>query len=144
MAPGASADPPASPAFAWPVRVYWEDTDAGGVVYYANYLRFFERARSEWLRSLGVDQQALLQETGCMFVVSEVHARYLHSARLGDELFVTATLHERGRARLTLHQQVLCPARTASALCEATIRLGWVDRDGRPTRIPTPLLHSLP
>ena len=70
--------------FSWPIRVYWEDTDAGGIVFYANYLKFFERARTEWLRSRGIEQRALLDHAGGMFVVSDVQMRYLHSARLDD------------------------------------------------------------
>ncbi len=128
------------PAFTWPVRVYWEDTDAGGVVFYANYLKFFERARTEWLRSLGVAQQALRDETGCMFVVSDTQLRYLRPARLDDELLVTAGLLEKGRACLTIAQQ----ARRRSddmLLCEGSIRIGWVHSDTlRPTRIPSHLL----
>ena len=96
-----SADTGKTP-FAWPVRVYWEDTDAGGIVYYANYLKFFERARTEWLRAKGIHQQALLEETGGMFVVSEAQVRYLKSARLDDELLLTTSLTEAGRASLTI------------------------------------------
>ena len=73
-------------AFSWPVRVYWEDTDAGGIVFYANYLKFFERARTEWLRSLGLEQQVLRERTGQMFVVGETLVRYHRAARLDDEL----------------------------------------------------------
>jgi acyl-CoA thioester hydrolase len=76
--------------FSWPIRVYWEDTDAGGIVFYANYLKFFERARTEWLRSRGIEQSALKASSGGMFVVSETQVRFLHSARLDDELIVTA------------------------------------------------------
>ena len=94
-------------AFAWPVRVYWEDTDAGGIVFYANYLKFFERARTEWLRSRGIEQQEMRTATGGMFVVSEVNVRYLQSARLDDELIVTATPLEIGRASMTIAQQVM-------------------------------------
>ena len=72
--------------FSWPVRVYYEDTDVSGVVYHANYLKFFERARTEWLRSLGCSQQALREETGVMFVVTDTAVRYLQPARLDDEL----------------------------------------------------------
>ncbi len=73
-------------AFGWPVRVYWEDTDAGGIVFYANYLKFFERARTEWLRSLGIGQQALREATGGMFVVTDATLKYHRPARLDDEL----------------------------------------------------------
>ena len=70
-------------SFEWPVRVYWEDTDAGGIVFYANYLKFFERARTEWLRSLGIEQHALKAETGGMFVVSETQVKYHRPAEIG-------------------------------------------------------------
>ena len=79
-----------SAAFSVPVRVYWEDTDAGGIVFYANYLKFFERARTEWLRAAGVEQQRLRDETGLMFVVAETRLRYLAPARLDDLLTLTA------------------------------------------------------
>src|SRR3954470_10393301 len=93
--------------FHHPVRVYWEDTDAGGIVFYANYLKFFERARTEWLRSLGIQQGALREAVGGMFVVSETAVRYLQPARLDDELLVTARLQEAGRASLTIAQKAL-------------------------------------
>ena len=83
-------------AFAWPVRIYWEDTDAGGIVFYANYLKFFERARTEWLRSLGLGQQHLREQNGGMFVVTDARVRYLRPARLDDELLVTAELQAHG------------------------------------------------
>ena len=89
-------------AFEWPIRVYWEDTDAGGIVFYANYLKFFERARTEWLRALGIGQQVLREQTGGMFVVSETTLKYHRPARLDDELVVTVQLEQPGRAGLTL------------------------------------------
>ena len=130
-----------SPIFRFPIRIYWEDTDAGGIVFYANYLKFFERARTEWLRSLGIGQQALREQTGGMFVVSETSVRYLGSARLDDELLVTARLTETGRASLTIAQQAL---RDGTVLCDGTIRIGWVDAATlRPARIPANLLEAL-
>ena len=81
--------------FRFAIRVYWEDTDAGGVVFYANYLKFFERARTEWLRAAGVEQQRLRDETGAMFVVADVHTRYLSSARLDDLLHTYTSSHDR-------------------------------------------------
>lgn len=129
--------------FTWPVRVYWEDTDAGGVVFYANYLKFFERARTEWLRSLGVGQHDLREHTGGMFVVSETSVRYLRPARLDDELLVTAEVKERGRASLIIAQQAL-KAATAELLCEGTIRIGWVQAGSlQPARIPPGILSAL-
>lgn len=131
-------------SFSWPLRVYWEDTDAGGIVYYANYLKFCERARTEWLRACGIHQQALKQETGGMFVVSDAHVRYLKSARLDDELFITTKLTEPGRASMTIQQQVLRKTDAAAVLlCEATIRASWVNAQGKPTRIPQVILDKL-
>ncbi|MCC2676940.1 MAG: ybgC [Ramlibacter sp.] len=129
------------PVFTWPVRVYWEDTDAGGIVFYANYLKFFERARTEWLRALGVNQGALKEGSGGMFIVSETSVRYLAPARLDDELLVTAQLEAAGRASLIIAQQA---RRGDTLLCEGTIRIGWVDAQAlRPGRIPPAILDVL-
>jgi len=128
-------------AFEFPIRVYWEDTDAGGIVFYANYLKFFERARTEWLRSLGVGQQKLRDETGGMFVVSETQLKFLAPARLDDELLVTACLQEAGRASMTISQQVL---KAGAVLCEGSIRIGWVNATKmQPERIPITILDVL-
>jgi acyl-CoA thioester hydrolase len=156
-----------TPPFTWPVRVYWEDTDAGGIVFYANYLKFFERARTEWLRHLGIGQQRLREDVGGMFVVTDTQLRYHRPARLDDFLLVTARVKEAGRASLTIEQsawsslQPLTPSMpqaTASSpaglplthgepsqlLCEGTIRIGWVDAGSlRPQRIPTRVLQAL-
>lgn len=94
-----------SPSFCWPVRVYWEDTDAGGVVYYANYLKFFERARTEWLRSMGLEQHALRASSGGVFVVSEAAIKYHRSARLDDALTITVRLQQAGKASVVFVQQ---------------------------------------
>ena len=131
--------------FSWPVRVYWEDTDAGGIVFYANYLKFFERARTEWLRERGVEQGQLRAQTGGMFVVSEAHVRYHHSARLDDELIVTAVPTAVGRASMTLSQQAFLKKGAAPLLlCEATVRVGWINADRhQAARIPLTLLDAL-
>lgn len=140
---------PHTPPFVWPVRVYWEDTDAGGIVFYANYLKFFERARTEWLRHLGVEQQALREATGGMFVVGGTEVRYHRPARLDDVLHVSAEVAELGRASITLTQQAwLQPAADAGAapvlLAEGQIRIGWVDtHTWRPARIPAAIVHVL-
>ena len=127
--------------FQWKLRVYWEDTDAGGIVFYANYLKFFERARTEWLRSLGIEQQRLRETTGGMFVVAQTSVKYLRPARLDDELIVTARLNETGRASMTIEQQVLLKN---DLLCEGTIRIGWVDAASlQPNRIPQNVIESL-
>ena len=132
-------------AFSWPVRVYWEDTDAGGIVFYANYLKFFERARTEWLRSLGIEQRALRQTSGGIFVVSEANLRYHQPARLDDELLVTALTQELGRASMTIAQQAwLTTGPEKVLLCEASIRVGWIDAASyKPARIPPTLLKTL-
>jgi acyl-CoA thioester hydrolase len=132
-------------SFGWPVRVYWEDTDAGGIVFYANYLKFFERSRTEWLRARGISQQALKDATGGMFVVGEAKVRFLKSARLDDELLVTTSLLDTGRASMTIHQQALLTSADGPLLlCEATIRAGWVNASTlKPDRIPSQILHAL-
>ena len=136
-------------AFEFPVRVYWEDTDAGGIVFYANYLKFFERARTEWLRSMGIGQQRLRDQTGGMFVVTDAQLRYHRSARLDDALIVTAALQDMGRASLTIVQQALLkpeqmPNDQPTLLTEGTIRIGWVDATSmRPARIPATLVEIL-
>ena len=143
--------------FKWPVRVYWEDTDAGGIVFYANYLKFFERSRTEWLRSFGVEQQQLRESTGGMFVVIETSTHHHRPARLDDELIVTATLLEMGRASLIIGQQALLKSEhekaasiienafaNAALLCEGRIRIGWVDAASmRPARIPDFIVSRL-
>ena len=130
-------------SFEHPVRVYWEDTDAGGIVFYANYLKFFERARTEWLRSLGLQQGELRASTGGFFVVGETSVRYLRPARLDDELLVTARLVEAARASLIIAQQASL-RRDSGLLCEGTIRIGWVDAQRlRPARIPPIILKAL-
>ena len=134
--------------FNWPVRVYWEDTDAGGIVFYANYLKFFERARTEWLRSLGLQQQVLRDETGGMFVVTATQVKYHRPARLDELLLVTARVQEAGRASLTIEQtarlQAANPGEDAPLLCEGIIRIGWVDaRNLKPGRMPATLIAQL-
>ncbi len=136
-------------AFQLPIRIYWEDTDAGGIVFYANYLKFFERARTEWLRSFGISQQQLREQTGGMFVVTDARLRYLQPARLDDTLVVTARLADKGRASMTIEQQALLtpehmPSAAPTLLNEATVRIGFVDAATmRPARIPGPILELL-
>ena len=132
--------------FVHPIRIYWEDTDAGGIVFYANYLKFFERARTEWLRHLGLEQQRLRETTGGMFVVTHTSLRYLLPARLDEVIHVSAQLKDKGRASLSLEQQAARhDGLVTSLLCEGSIRIGWVDAASmRPARIPTSLLDLLP
>lgn len=129
-----------APCFRHIVRVYIEDTDAGGIVYYVNYLRFMERARSEWLREHGFSQQALL-EKGIQLVVHSVTSRYLRPAYLDDLLTVTALAGELHGARLTFQQQSL---REGTLLCEAEVVIVCVDAASfRPRRWPVELLSAL-
>lgn len=130
--------------FEWRVRVYWEDTDAGGIVFYANYLKFFERARTEWLRARAVEQQRLRETAGGLFVVSATDVRYHRPARLDDLLLVTAQVTEAGRASLTIAQTACHDGPGAELLCEGSIRIGWVDASTlAPRRMPPALLQAL-
>jgi acyl-CoA thioester hydrolase len=159
--------------FTHPIRVYWEDTDAGGIVFYANYLKFMERARTEWLRSLGISQQALKQETGGMFVVTDTQLKYLLPARLDDVLLVSSAVLDKGRASLKLSQEIWhspryllnsllsnkerieaendakshvhgMPLASQSMVCEGTICIAWVDALSlKPGRIPQAILEVL-
>jgi len=132
--------------FGFPLRVYWEDTDAGGIVFYANYLKFMERGRTEWLRALGFNQQVLREQVGGMFVVSETAVKYHQPARLDDALWVTARVQEAGRVSLTIAQQVRLrrEAHDDALLAEGTIRIGWVDAITlKPGRIPAAILEKL-
>ena len=128
-------------AFRWPVRIYWEDTDAAGIVFYANYLRFFERARTEWLRSLGFEQEALRASAGLGFVVTDTALHYRQPARLDDLLEVTVGVGHVGPASMTVAQQA---TRAGRLLAEGTIRVGCVDLGTfRPRRIPEDILARI-
>jgi acyl-CoA thioester hydrolase len=136
-----AAEPSETAAFQHRLRVYWEDTDAGGVVFYANYLKFFERARTEWLRALGVQQQALREATGAIFIVTDTRVRYRAPARLDDELTVTVALRQRGTASMTIAQQAW---RGDRLLAEGEIRIGCVDAGTfKPRRIPSEVTSGL-
>ena len=110
--------------FEHPVRVYWEDTDAGGVVFFANYLKFFERARTEWLRSLGFSQERMRVDEEAAFVVSETRVRYLRPARLDDLLTITVRIAAMARVSITIEQQAW---RGDELLSEGSIRIACVD-----------------
>lgn len=121
--------------FIWPVRVYYEDTDAGGVVYYANYLKFLERARTEWLRGLGFEQDQLRDEHGLLFAVSRLQLSYNRPARFNDELTVSVRINRLGKASLDLEQAVL-NAR-GELLCSGEVRIACVDANlFKPKAIP--------
>ncbi len=130
-----------SAAFSWPVRVYWEDTDAYGVVYYANYLKFLERARTEWLRNIGFEQPELIARYQGAFVVRRVEADYLLPARFNDNLVVDVSLFERNRASLVMSQRVL---RGDEVLMNARVILVWVgEKSFKPAGMPEEILESL-
>ncbi len=112
--------------FTLPVRVYYEDTDTGGVVYYANYLRFMERARTEWLRNLGFEQDELLRSAGILFAVRAANLEFMRPARFNDLLGVTAEVVRRGKASVDFRQQVLCGD---ELLCRGEIRLACIDAE---------------
>lgn len=123
------------------LRVYWEDTDAGGVVFYANYLKFFERARTEWLRSHGFGQERLRLESGAMFVVTETSVRYLRPARLDDLIEVSVHVTDRKLASMTVRQTA---TREGELLAEGSIRIGCVDAGTfRPRRIPNDIAERI-
>ena len=110
--------------FSFPVRVYYEDTDTAGIVYYANYLRYLERGRTEWLRALGVEQLRLAQETGLVFAVRSLNIEYLKPARLDDRLAVLTVLTFLGRAQVALKQPI---ERAGETLVEASVRIACLD-----------------
>ncbi len=127
--------------FHFPMRVYWEDTDAAGIVFYANYLKFFERARSEWLRSLGFEQERLRSEAGVAFVVAETAVRYRRPARLDDVIAVTVEVRHLGQASLEVAQEAW---RADELLAAGTIRIGCVELGTfRPRRFPNDILLAL-
>jgi acyl-CoA thioester hydrolase len=120
--------------FRWPVRVYYEDTDAQGVVYYANYFRFLERARTEWLRSLGVDQVQMMYEERKIFVVVSTEADFIAPARFNDEIVVTAGLAGLARATFDIEQEVF---RGTRRLLRSSVKVALLDADTlKPQRVP--------
>jgi acyl-CoA thioester hydrolase len=133
-------------SFSWPARVYWEDTDGGAIVYYANYLRFLERARTEWLRAQGHSQLALASEPGILFTVVSVQIDYRAPARLDDELEITCEPRAEGAASLRFAQRVYRTAKATAAelLVEAQVRVACVDAASlRPRRLPQFLRDAL-
>jgi acyl-CoA thioester hydrolase len=128
-------------AFRVAMRIYWEDTDAAGIVFYANYLKFFERARTEWLRSLGFGQESLRNGAGIAFVVSATALRYRRPARLDDVIDVSVAVVHLGQASLEIAQEA---RRAGELLAEGTIRIGCVELGTfRPCRIPNDIRLSI-
>lgn len=131
--------------FSWNARVYYEDTDAGGVVFYANYLKFFERARTEWLRAAGISQQALIESHRVMFVVKNTAVDYHAPAKLDDELKLTVVVERLGRASVQFVQEAWrVGEQTRQLLTTGRIKVGCVDADAfRPSAIPDEVLAKL-
>lgn len=131
--------------FCWPVRVYWEDTDGGGIVYYANYLKFLERARSEWLRARGVSQQALVRDSGLCFTVVDLSIGYRRPAKLDDELTVTCEPQPEGRASLYFAQRILRGGPQGELLVQSKARVACLDaKTLRPRPLPDFVLKEIP
>jgi len=136
MKPADAAD------FSATMRIYWEDTDAAGIVFYANYLKFFERARTEWLRGLGFGQEALRTQANIAFIVSETRLRYRRPARLDDVIDVSVAVVHLGQASLEIAQEA---RRAGELLADGTIRIGCVELGTfRPCRIPNDIRLALP
>jgi acyl-CoA thioester hydrolase len=131
--------------FVWPIRVYYEDTDSGGVVYHANYLKFMERARSEWLRTLGFEQDALLAREGLLFAVRSVALDYLRPARFNDTIEVVTTVKSFRKASLEFQQIVRGGAQGAETpLCAGVVKIACVDAGSfRPRPIPEALIREI-
>ncbi len=127
--------------FCWPVRIYYEDTDSGGVVFYANYLKFFERARTEMLRSFGFEQDQLITEQNIIFVVRSVQVDYLKPAYFNDLLDVSAKIIQTKKASFIFEQQVI---RDGQVLCKGVIKIACIDTISmKPTAIPNSILQKL-
>jgi acyl-CoA thioester hydrolase len=131
----------ASGSFSIPVRVYYEDTDTAGIVYYANYLRYLERGRTEWLRALGIEQLRLAEETGLVFAVRSLSIEYLKPARLDDQLAVLTELTLPGRAQVTLKQWI---ERGGETLVEASVRIACLDaKKMKPAALPEEIRRKM-
>lgn len=137
--------------FRWPVRVYYEDTDSGGVVYYANYLKFMERARTEWLRAQGVEQDKLMMEQGVIFAVRSAQVDYLKPGRFNQLLLVSVKVVEAGKASLTFEQEVMVKEdrqtggeQCGEVLCRGRIKIACLDAQTmRPRAIPKPVRQEI-
>ena len=128
--------------FLWPARVYYEDTDCGGVVYYANYLKFMERARTEWLRVQGIEQDSLIEQEGVIFAVRSIQIEYLKPARFNQLLNVSVELVRAGKASFTFRQKIMLSPTNAespgTALCEGIVKIACLDAKSlRPMPLPT-------
>lgn len=133
----------ASIPFEWCLRVYYEDTDAQGVVYYANYFRFMERARTEWLRALGVDQVALMEQERRIFVVTETKAEFIVPAKFNDQVVVTARLAGLTRATFDIEQNIYLDSLDGTLLLRGSVRAAYLNADTlRPMRVPASIFEE--
>lgn len=133
-----------SKSFSWPVRVYYEDTDTAGVVYYANYLRFMERARTEWLRSFGFEQDELISSEDMVFVVRSVRLDYLKPALFNEALEVTARIKHMGKASVVFEQEVIRNSESLEVLVRGEVKLACLSHSSmRPRQIPQPILEAI-
>ena len=129
--------------FVWPVRVYYEDTDAQGLVYFANYFKFMERARTEWLRSLGVEQDVLLNQERRHFVVIDTSAKFLEPAKFNDELIATARLVGLTRATFLIEQNIYRYSLDGELLCKGMTKAAYVNADSqKPVRVPASIFKD--
>lgn len=110
--------------FLWPVRVYYEDTDAGGVVYHTNYIKFMERARTEWLRNIGVEQDELREKYAVIFAVRSVNVDYIYPAKFNDELIVSSTVTKKGKASITIEQEI---TKAQQIICKGVVKVATLD-----------------
>lgn len=129
-------------AFLWPIRVYYEETDAGGVVYHSGYLNYMERARTEWLRHLGFGQERLFREEGVLFAVTRMEIQFLAPARLDDTLTVSVLLQEQRQASLIM-QQAVYRDQAHRPLVQAVVRIAALNHRFKPIRLPDGLLRTL-
>lgn len=127
--------------FLWPIRVYYEDTDAGGVVYHTNYIKFMERARTEWLRDLGVEQDELRDEHGVIFAVRSVQVDYFSPAKFNDELTISSRVIQFGKASISIEQEVI---RKENVLCKGIVKVATLDGTSfKPKAMPKHLYEKL-
>ncbi len=129
--------------FRWPIRIYYEDTDSGGVVYHSNYLKFMEQARSEWLRSLSIEQDELMQQTGVLFAVRKITIDYKKAARFNDVVVVVTNLTKKSGASIELNQ-IITNEQESVVICEADIKIVSIQaKSFKPCALPTILTNKI-
>ncbi len=135
--------PHSQAVFAWPIRVYYEDTDLQGVVYFANYFKYMERARTEWLRALGIEQDKLMMQERRYFVVVDTHAEFLQPARFNDELIATARLTKLRRATFVIEQNIYRNNLDGELLCKGNATAAYINADTqKPLRVPASIFKD--